>query len=143
MGISSVYVTRKLTNDSFAFISYLVDFWCLGLKDTIVKLGVSNTDLEYIYSKNEDLETISYEDARSLILGAIDFAKSIHIAPRPTWNGIPSNFIEADLPYKKKFSFGHKGKPVYVSGPYDHELYNIEELASKISKAKGHYTILI
>lgn len=140
-GISPVYVSRELTKDSYVFISYLIDFWCLGVKDTALKSGISKTDLKNIYSRNDDLEIVSYQDARSLILGAIDFAKTIDIAPHLSWNGLPSSFIEAHLAYEKKFSFGLKGKPHYFSGPHDYERYNVEEIINKVSKAQGHYTV--
>lgn len=141
IGISPVYISRKLTNSSYVLISYLVDFWCLGLKDTTLKFGISQTDLKYIYSQSHDLETVSYQDARSLILGAIDFAKAIHIAPDPSWRGIPSSFIESHLTFERKFSFGQEGKPFYISGPYDYERYNVEEIIHKVSKTKGHFTV--
>lgn len=140
-GISPVFVVRELTKDSYVFVSYLVDFWCLGLKDTIFKFGISKRDLTQIYSRSNDLVTISYQDARSLILGAIDFAKAIDIAPHSSWSGIPSSFIEANLTYQKKFSFGKDGKPFYFSGPNDYELYNVEDVISKVSKAKGEYVL--
>lgn len=143
VGVSPVYVSRELTKESFVFISYLVDFWCLGVKDTILKFGISKTDLKYIYSKSDDLETVSYQDARSLILGAIDFAKAINIAPHSSWNGIPSSFIEAPLAYEKKFSFGQDGKPYYISGPHDYELYDVKEIINKVSEANGHYAVHI
>src|ERR1700719_2444850 len=135
-GISPVYVSRKLTNNSYVFVSYLVDFWCLGVKDTMFKIGISQADLKDIYSRG-DLETISYQDARSLILGAIDFAKAILISPDSSWHGMPSSFIEAHLTYEKKFSFGKEGLPFYVSGPHDYERYNVEEIIDKVSEAKG------
>ena len=142
-GISPVYVSRELTKDSYVFISYLVDFWCLGVKDTILKFGVSKRDLSHIYNKSDDLVTISYQDARSLILGAIDFPKAIDIAPHSSWNGIPSSFIEAHLAYEKKFSFGQEERPHYVSGPNDCELYNVEEVVKKGSKAHGNDVVHI
>lgn len=82
-GISPVYITRELTKDSFVFISYLMDFWCLGLKDIIIKFGITKKDLSQIYNRGDDYDfvTISYQDARSLILGAIEFANAIDIAP--------------------------------------------------------------
>lgn len=140
-GISPVYVSRQLTTDSYVFICYLVDFWCLGVKDTILKFGVSKGELYNIYNTSQGLVTISYQDARSLILGAIDFAKAIDIAPHASWNGIPSSFIEADLAYEKKFVFGQEGVPFYVSGPNDYEHYNVQEIINKVSQAKGHYTV--
>jgi|GEM_PF-2597248 len=140
-GILPIYISRELTTDSYVFISYLVDFCCLGLKDTILKFGASKRDLSYIYSKSDDLVTISYQDASSLILGAMNVAKAIDIAPHLSWSGIPSSFIEAHLAYEKKFSFGQEGKPHYVSAPYDYKLYNVEEVVSKVSKAQGHYVV--
>jgi len=145
-GISSVYIVRELNKNTYVLISYLVDFWCLGVKDTFLKFGISKADLTQIYDiyhKNDDLVAISYEDARSLIIGAVDFAKAIDIAPHSSWNGIASSFIEAHLAYEKKFSFGHEGVHYYFSGPNDYELYNIEEIVRKVSKAKGHYTVHI
>lgn len=115
----------------------------MGLKDTIIKFGITKRDLSQIYNRggDYDFETISYQDARSLILGAMDFAKTIDIAPHSSWNGIPSFFIEAHLAYEKKFSFGQEGRPHYVSGPNDYELYNVEEVVKKVSKAQGHYVV--
>lgn len=107
----------------------------------MLKLGISQTDLKYLYGQSDDLEAIPYQDARSLILGAIDFAKAIHIAPDLSWQGIPSSFIEAHLTYEKKFSFGQEGKPFYVSGPHDYERYNIEEIINKVTDARGHFTV--
>jgi len=44
-GISPIYVVRELANDVYVFISYLVDFWCLGLNDVIVKIGITSVSL--------------------------------------------------------------------------------------------------
>jgi hypothetical protein len=40
IGLSPVTVIRKLGNQSYALASYLVDFWCLGVKDCFVKIGI-------------------------------------------------------------------------------------------------------
>lgn len=141
VGLSPVFVSRELTKNSYVFICYLVDFWCLGIKDTTCKYGISKNELAQIYNKCDDLVTISYQDARSMILGALDFANAIDIAPHASWNGLPSSFIEAHLKFEKKFSFGQEGKHHYVSGPSDYELYNVEEIVAKVSQAQGHYIL--
>jgi hypothetical protein len=142
LGISNIFVSRELAKGFYVFISYLVDFWCLGLKDTLLKFGISQGDLSFIYSQcHDDLVTIPYQDARNLILGAIDFAKAIDISPHSSWNGMSSFFIEAHLPYEKKFSFGRKGKPFYFSGPNDHKLYNVKEVIKKVLNVGGDYVV--
>ncbi len=131
-GITSVFVSRKMTNDSYILTIYLVDLWCLGVKDAIVKSGLSKRDIQEVYDLSEELITISYEDARSIILGAIDFAKIADIAPHPSWFGTPSSFIEASLPYKNKFSFGENGVHHYFSGTNDYESYDVKEIMRKV-----------
>jgi hypothetical protein len=140
-GISSVFVSREVDKDCYVVIIYLVDFWCLGIKDVIIKFGISGRELAKLYNRNYDFETISYQDARSLILGAKDFANAIDIAPHSSWKGVPFSFIEGQLTYEKKFTFGQQGKPYYVSGPNDYELYNVEEVIKKVIKAKGEYVV--
>lgn len=140
-GVSTVYVVRELANNEYAFVSYLVDFWCLGLKDVFVKIGVTETEVEQVFKNNYPLTDIPYQDARSLVLGVIDFAKSMDIPPHSSWNGVPSSFIEGNQPYKKKFLFGKDGSPLYISGPYDHENYNIPEIIAKVQNANGHVIV--
>jgi SEC-C motif len=140
-GISPVYVVRELANGAYVFVSYLVDFWCLGIKDVIIKIGITESELMHLFKNNYSLITIPYQDARSLVLGAIDFARTLDIPPHSSWNGVASSFIEANQPYEQKFSFGKDGSPLYFSGPYDHENYNVEEIMTRVKNANGHFII--
>lgn len=140
-GISPVIVVREVSPTQYVFISYLIDMWCLGLKDTMIKLGASKWDLEAIYRRGRDMVPISYQDARSMILGGIDFARKLDIPPHASWKGMPSSFIESEAPYEKKFSFGNNGVPYYFQGPYDHKLFDIDEVLRKVEQAKGYYTL--
>ncbi len=81
IGISPVNVVRELANGAYVFVSYLVDFWCLGLKDVIIKIGITESELRHLFKNKDSLITIPYQDARSLILGAIDYAKMLDIPP--------------------------------------------------------------
>ena len=80
---------------------------------------------------------ISYQDARSLILGANDYATSLGLRLSLSWNETAARFVERDLPYDKKFSYGKDGVPFYVMGPYDQENYDIDDIMTKIEKADG------
>lgn len=142
-GIGPVFVSRQLSKDSYVCISYMVDFWCLGVKDAIVKYGISKEELHFFVTRFEGLKPISYQMARSLILGVVDFAKGIGIAPHSSWNGLPSLCVESHLAYEKKFTFGQKGKPYYFSGPYDHENYDEDEIIQKVQDAGGEYTLVL
>ncbi len=141
-GLAPVVVIREMGHGSYALISYLVDFYCLGVKDTDIKIGINKLALNDIYPRFH-LTDISYEDARSMILGAVDFAKNIDRNPHSSWFGIPSSFIEANEPYQQKFTFGKDGVPLYISGPYDEEYCDTATLLEKVCSNSGDFIVNI
>ncbi len=143
LGISPIHVVRKLTETTYVLISYLIDFWCLGLKDAFINYGLTYYDLQSIFQKGPSLISLPYEEARELILGSIDFARDIHIEPHSSWEGVVTSFIEATQPHKKQFTFGKEGSPFYVAGPKDYIKYNLQDIAKKVKKAGGDYIINI
>lgn len=143
VGISPIHVVRKLTETTYVLISYLIDFWCLGLKDAFITYGLTYDDLQSIFQKGPSLISLPYEEARNLILGSIDFAKNIGIEPHANFSGVVTSFIEATQPYEKQLAFGKDGIPFYVAGPKDYKNYNLKELAKKITAAGGDYIIEI
>lgn len=142
-GISPVYVVRKLTNASYVFASYMVDFWCLGVKDVAFKVGINDALLEGIFDRGHSMKSIPYQEARSMILGAVDYARSVGMPLSPTLESIHLSFIEADQPYERKVTFGKDGVPFYMPGPYDHENYDVKEVLKKVQEVKGEYIVNI
>ena len=59
-----------------------------------------------------------YEDARSVILGGIEYARNLDFEPNPDWKD-SQYMIEPERPFNPKFKFGLHGKPMYISGPHD------------------------
>jgi hypothetical protein len=142
-GMTPVTIARALNQETYVLVSYLVDSWCLGLKDVLIKIGMSAFELSHYYemtSQDQSLISISYQDARSLILGAIDYAKNLGIEPYDDWKKVES-FVEGNHSYENKFSFGKDGKPFYYAGPYDLNKYNIEDIIDKVTAAGGHYIL--
>ncbi|MBN4067209.1 hypothetical protein JYU14_03900 [Simkania negevensis] len=78
-GITPVQVIRGFSN-FWIFTNFLVDLWCLGVKDIILKIGISDAKLKD-YISCPGLVLANYELGRSLILGATNFAGEIEIEP--------------------------------------------------------------
>ena len=122
-GIANVSIARKGPFDQVAFAIFLVDLYCLGVKDVVIDLGPEwkwNQRLQYLKECRDPAVKFSPEAARKLIEGAVEFARSVGIDPhrdyasaRPIFGTIDASQCLTD------FVFGKDGKPHFVAGPYD------------------------
>ena len=76
------------------------------------------------------LVPIDYEDARSIILGGIEYARKLGFSPNQDWKD-SKHVVEPDRPFNKKFEFGRDGQPLYIQGPSDDFVEIAEKLCLK------------
>src|SRR5215510_3422376 len=69
-GIAQLLVIRQLPDLRYIGGMFLVDVFCLGLKDTFVRTRVEYEELTREWQQFLSIEEIAFEDARSVILGA-------------------------------------------------------------------------
>jgi len=81
----SVIVIRQHPQGTFTFGGYLIDKWCLGVKDTLwffsVEEDVLDEMLDNFRFDQDSLEEISYAEAHNWVWGAHDFAMDAGIEP--------------------------------------------------------------
>jgi hypothetical protein len=135
-GITPVVVARKQTEDTVIFGVYLVDIFCLGVKDAYWKSDISlkqfTRQLPMLCS--EEPEQCEVSLAHELIYGSIEYARKFGFEPHP-------DYARASLlldppekhPRKHRVTFGKDGKPLFVAGPYD----NPEKIYSKLMQTAG------
>ena len=121
-GLTPVVVARKQPEERVVFGSFLVDLFCLGVKDALWKSDVSRKqferDLPHLCS--EMPEPCDASLAHELIYGSIDYARRYGFEPH-------LDYAKASLvlgppeahPGKNKVKFGKDGQPFFVAGPYD------------------------
>lgn len=116
----SVFVVRTIPNGNYILGSYLLDLLCLGIKDTFLAINLSKATLSKYEVLDERItkEFISYQDARSLILGSLAFAKKHGFAPHDNWEESKC-MIEPNDPYEAKFTFGLNGNSLYIPSVHD------------------------
>jgi hypothetical protein len=125
-GITPVVIARQQEADKVIFAVYLVDIYCLGVKD-----AYANADMSLRKFHNElprmcanDPEPCSVELAHEIIYGGIEYAERYGFKPHIDFTG---DFCDQVLdppethPRVNNVMFGKDGKPFYVSGPYDDE----------------------
>jgi hypothetical protein len=122
-GLSPVLISRKLKSGHVAFVIFLVDVYCLGVKD--VTLGVaprSRYDFQ-VYGKLSEqyrLVGLTPEAARKLVEGAVEYARDLGLPPHPDYRKAGPIFGDIDAEAcREEFVYGQDGKPCFFAGPYD------------------------
>ena len=122
-GMGSLLLSRELANGGVAFAIFLLDTYCLGVKDAMY--GVTNrSDYDWrIHSKlvqSGELLRITPEHARKLVEGSVAYARGIGFAPHADYEQARLIFGDLDAAAcTEPFEFGKNGKPFYISGPHD------------------------
>jgi hypothetical protein len=84
-GIASIFIARKHSNGNITYGSYLIDIWCLGLKDTAYRFNIDIDEWEEIKGQpdeqGEGVELIDYNLAHNIIFGGIEFANDYEFKP--------------------------------------------------------------
>jgi hypothetical protein len=126
-GITPVVVARKQDNDRIMFAVYMVDYYCLGIKDAYTRVEYSPNHFERELPKLCAGAPISctVELAHELIYGALEYAEKLGFQPHADFYNQKADLMldPPDAhPRTNNVRFGKDGKPLYISGPYDSEM---------------------
>ena len=122
-GVAQVLVSRELANGFVAFATFLVDRYCLGVKDAFCGFMAKSEYLEQFYdelARRFEIVALEPAAARKLVEGAVDYAKGLGLSPHPDYSRARQIFGDIDpAANDREFEFGKDGKPFYVAGPHD------------------------
>jgi len=141
-GIGYAWISRALPVGRVAFASFMLDVWCLGVKDVIFNIESAGEAAEAYRGLGRRLpwRTVAPADLRALVHGAVEFAQLIGLAPHPGYHHAQSILEGIEGEARESFVFGRDGKPCFVSGPHDSPT-RCRQIAVKVAAAGGHYTI--
>jgi len=142
-GLCQVLVVRKQPSGLFMFSLFLLDMWCLGVKNTLSNINYSEEDLEdFIENVNSSvehpLEPCEYVYAHNLVYGALEYGEDLGFKP-PLDFSVDKYLLEEDSDDIEliEFDFGREGRPYYVSGPHD-DVDRVHRILQK-SVGSGNY----
>ena len=122
-GIASVLMSRELHDGNVAFVVFLVDMYCLGVKDVFHGITPRRLYERNVYGRilrPGRVVTLKPECARKLIEGAVSYAADSGLSPHADYRAGRLIFgtISAEA-CAEQFTYGKDGKPMFVSGPND------------------------
>jgi hypothetical protein len=138
LGLGNVVLSRKKGETIWTSV-FLVDVFCLGVKDAFVTSG---TEAEYEHllrrlREKAELKAIHQTCARKLVEGAVAYAKDLGLSPHNDYHKAKKLFGDIDSgACPESFEFGKNGKPMFMSGPYDSEIRR-RQIMNQLSRRCG------
>ena len=119
-GVGMVFLSRKTGARDLALGRFLVDAYCLGVKDAMFR-ELDEDEIEELLDgagATAPLTPVDPPYARKLLRDAAAYAQSLGLPPHPDYATVEPLFgdVAADA-CDVEFEFGYKGRPLYVPGP--------------------------
>lgn len=129
-GNGMLLLARGTSRDGIALVCFLLDVYCLGVKDVAFHAQLGESDIETMLAdidQTAPLEPIEPSHARKLIYETVAYARSVGIEPHRDY--VTAERLFGDIPADAgglSFSFGYEGRPLYVPG--------IDETAAQVRR---------
>ena len=142
-GLATILVSRRQPDDQLAFGVFLVDVFCLGLKNTFANVDFSESRyvrevVGRVYEQQES-EPCASGMAHQIIYGAIAYAKQFGFKPNKDFRLSQHVLDAAESIGPSDIEFGKDGKPLFVSGPDDNVQKILHQLQATAGEGQYHY----
>ena len=122
VGMGTLVLARGATPHHVALSSFLIDTFCLGIKDVMFESVESEVFEMYMEVMDAGSPIVSVDPsyARKLLRDLAAWSQSIGFAPHRDFAAVERMFgdVSADAS-DAVFRFGRAGRPVYIPGPND------------------------
>ena len=134
-GVALVLVARRGRDNEVVACGYLVDTFCLGVKNTLGPERMHSRDLPgflslYFAAFPARPLRAPLELAQHVVHGAVAFAAALGLDPHPDFANARGYLGELNEPCA--ITFGRRGRPLYVAGPHDDPLAILRTLEASV-----------
>ncbi|MDD4971312.1 MAG: hypothetical protein PHT07_17925 [Paludibacter sp.] len=143
----TVIVARVHANGNITAGVYLVDLFCLGIKDTTYMFNISLPGYKDQINKMVNIQAIpvSYELAHNIVFAGLDYAAELGLNPRKEFTSLTRYILEEDTDDVEliEIECGRNGRPFYIQGQYDSEQM-VKKVEGQLERAvgKGNYDVI-
>jgi hypothetical protein len=134
-GVALVLVARAGRRDQVRVCGYLVDTFCLGVKNTVGPKPMRRRDLPgfvraYFAVFPAPALNAPLELAQHVVHGAVAFAAGLGLDPHPEFAHVREQLGELGEPCA--ITFGRRGRPLYVPGAHDDPIAILRALKASV-----------
>ncbi|HMF36683.1 MAG TPA: hypothetical protein VKF17_08590 [Isosphaeraceae bacterium] len=142
-GIGYLMIARQEAEGRLVFGVYLVDVYCLGVKNAFWSAGTPG-DFQELIKRMEETRTmipISPACLVKIVEGALEYAQSFGFPPHSDYRHA-AMLLEGIDPQAcaHEFTFGREGKPFYIQGPNESPA-QVSAIMQRIQEAGGHFIV--
>jgi hypothetical protein len=142
-GIGDLAIARQESEGQLVFGFFLVDVYCLGVKNAMWRAGTPGDFEELIrhIEQNQTMRPISPACLVKIVKGAVEYAQSYGFAPHADYRRA-SMLLEGIDPTTcpQEFTFGFDGRPLYIQGPHESPA-EVMAIVDRVQLAGGNYTL--
>jgi hypothetical protein len=140
-GLIGVLVVRE-HGSSVSACGYLVDVWCLGVKNcngpkTMDRRKLPDFVSFFFTAFSHPPVQAPLELARHVVFGAVDYARGMGFEPHPDFAKCAGYLGEWDG--SSDVTFGRDGMPMYIQGPHDDMFHIMATLRKTVGDGNFHY----
>jgi hypothetical protein len=137
-------VTRRQENGNLILGVFLVDIFCLGVKNAFCNADLTPKEineqlLPKCFMSQRPLE-IGINYAKEIIFGAVDYARKLGFEPHPDFNLTRHLLGTEEITGHHDIQFGGpEGKPIYIAGPDDDAQAIVRKLTNRLGEDGYHF----
>jgi hypothetical protein len=143
-GKVAVLVAQRQRPGKVSACGYLVDTYCLGVKNALGPYRCNDWELagfveEFFGAFEGDPVPAPLDLARHLVLGGVEYARSLGFEPHPDFREAAGHLGPWDGP--SDITFGQQGKPFYMAGPWDDSDMILRTLQRTAGEDNFHFLV--
>ncbi len=145
-GLVGVLIARESRNQKVSVCGYLLDVYCLGVKNALGPDRMRRGELpsfarSFFGAWSTSGVPAPIELARELVFGTVEYARALGFAPHPDFERARSHLGAWEGP--SAIRFGRNGKPFFTQGPYDDPATVLRTLEESVGSGNFNFTVSI
>lgn len=139
--MATVLVARNHTNGNITVCSYLVDLFCLGVKDSMYLFNVplqQYQEFKEKFNSNMRMTEVDYSLVHNIVYAGVEFAEEFGFKPHKDYESVTKYMLEEDTEDTDliEIECGSDGKPLYFRGPFEDDA-KARKIIAQLEKNAG------